>query len=153
MSPVWKTWPESKWFDRLRCAMCGFADDRTVRDHCHETGLVRGRLCYSCNQIETSSDAEHWQAWRAWDNPAGASNVVEVYRDHLGETPLHFTSDLSYLTRSEQREWWAEQEAASEAGADWPTPFPAVAAERRAAAWESHRAAIATLDDWLEATS
>lgn len=38
-----------------RCAICGakYADRRRARlavDHCHETGLIRGLLCSSCNQ-------------------------------------------------------------------------------------------------------
>lgn len=31
------------------CAICGATDRRLVVDHCHETGVVRGRLCSQCN--------------------------------------------------------------------------------------------------------
>ena len=35
-----------------RCAVCGFPDNRLVVDHDHDTGLVRGLLCRSCNGLE-----------------------------------------------------------------------------------------------------
>lgn len=39
------------WHDN-RCAVCGFRDARLVQDHDHETGLIRGLLCRSCNGCE-----------------------------------------------------------------------------------------------------
>mgnify|MGYP003575128090 CR=1 FL=1 len=35
-----------------RCAVCGFHDLRLVDDHNHDTGLIRGLLCRSCNGRE-----------------------------------------------------------------------------------------------------
>lgn len=35
-----------------RCAVCGFRDARLVDDHDHDTGLIRGLLCRSCNGKE-----------------------------------------------------------------------------------------------------
>lgn len=35
-----------------RCAVCGGTDPRMVRDHDHETALIRGLLCRSCNGLE-----------------------------------------------------------------------------------------------------
>lgn len=35
-----------------RCAVCSYRDPRLVRDHDHETGMVRGLLCRSCNGLE-----------------------------------------------------------------------------------------------------
>lgn len=40
------------------CAICFGADERLVRDHDHETGLIRGLLCYPCNKKTPS------YAWR-----------------------------------------------------------------------------------------
>ena len=31
------------------CALCWKKSDKLNVDHCHDTGLVRGLLCYSCN--------------------------------------------------------------------------------------------------------
>lgn len=39
------------WHGR-RCAACGHRDLRLVEDHDHETGLIRGLLCRSCNGKE-----------------------------------------------------------------------------------------------------
>lgn len=35
-----------------RCAVCGHQDSRLVLDHDHQTALVRGWLCRSCNSSE-----------------------------------------------------------------------------------------------------
>ena len=60
-------WLTSKDNDPWICTMCGDPDD--VWDHCHDTGLVRGRLCRSCNSCEGSSgDMPHWQLWK-WSAP------------------------------------------------------------------------------------
>lgn len=39
-----------------RCAVCGYRDVRLVDDHDHETGLIRGLLCRSCNGREPYDD-------------------------------------------------------------------------------------------------
>jgi Recombination endonuclease VII len=38
------------WWNR-ECAVCGLGDE-LVEDHDHQTGLIRGRLCRSCNSLE-----------------------------------------------------------------------------------------------------
>ncbi|MFH8804036.1 endonuclease domain-containing protein [Streptomyces sp. NPDC017936] len=45
----------ARWQDG-RCAICGKVRD-LVCDHDHETGLVRGWLCHSCNTAEGT----HWE--------------------------------------------------------------------------------------------
>lgn len=53
--------------DESPCAMCGAQSH--VWDHCHTTGLVRGRLCQSCNMQEGwNSYRPEWQLWR-WAAP------------------------------------------------------------------------------------
>ena len=39
-----------------RCAVCGYCDVRLVEDHDHDTGLIRGLLCRSCNGREPHDD-------------------------------------------------------------------------------------------------
>lgn len=43
------------WHGR-RCAVCGFRDPRLIDDHDHDTGLIRGLLCRSCNGREPHDD-------------------------------------------------------------------------------------------------
>lgn len=52
-----------------RCAFCGVPDHIETRslahDHCHDTGLHRGRLCVSCNTTEgLRGVGGAWDAWR-----------------------------------------------------------------------------------------
>ena len=42
-----------------RCAICGGTDVELVLDHDHETGLIRGLLCYSCNGAEGRGHSGH----------------------------------------------------------------------------------------------
>lgn len=50
------------------CAMCG-GPGPLVNDHCHLTGLERGRLCHSCNSQEGRNPfSPAWQLWR-WAAP------------------------------------------------------------------------------------
>ena len=53
------------WWDDSEacCEMCGTTGP-LVWDHCHATGLIRGRLCYSCNGIEGQSGHPVWEFWR-----------------------------------------------------------------------------------------
>ena len=39
-----------------RCAVCGYRDIRLMDDHDHDTGLIRGLLCRSCNGCEPHDD-------------------------------------------------------------------------------------------------
>lgn len=38
-----------------QCAVCGTRAGRHVTDHDHETGLVRGFLCWACNVMEPNA--------------------------------------------------------------------------------------------------
>ena len=64
-------------WQRGRCATCG-EEDRLVRDHDHETGMVRGYLCRGCNTSEGSSNHRVFQRYRRW-NPARILDVWEHY--------------------------------------------------------------------------
>lgn len=65
------------WHD-FRCALCGFPDFDLVLDHDHATGLVRGRLCRSCNIAEGMGVAAVVLKYR-WRNPASILGIQVVY--------------------------------------------------------------------------
>ncbi|MFI0900587.1 endonuclease domain-containing protein [Streptomyces sp. NPDC020983] len=69
-----------------RCAVCGFRAIRMVLDHDHETGLVRGLLCRSCNLIEPHDDG-----------------LFERYRERPPAKILHL--ELRYF---DSRNGWAQ---------------------------------------------
>ncbi|MFD9076613.1 endonuclease domain-containing protein [Streptomyces lasiicapitis] len=74
------------WHDG-RCAVCGYRDVRLVDDHDHDTGLIRGLLCRSCNGREPNDDGlfrkyrerppaqilgiylRYWDPFRGWAQP------------------------------------------------------------------------------------
>lgn len=70
-----------------RCTVCGFRAPRLVDDHDHDTGLIRGLLCRSCNGREPHDDGlfrkyrerspaqilgihlRYYDPWRGWAEP------------------------------------------------------------------------------------
>lgn len=153
---VWRTWPTpalgttlSRW-QANRCAWCGY-EDQLVRDHCHQTGLVRGLLCRSCNQTESSDFRGDWNAWRAGDHAARAAGHFEVYTNHLGQTPLRPTAALVYYTGTERDAWWEKVITDLRAGSAWPVeaPWSEFATARRDSDMAEMRAAIGNLGSAL----
>lgn len=65
-----------EWQDS-RCAMCGHRE-KLVRDHDHETGLIRGLLCSRCNTSEGIGNPE-MDRWCAGENVAALLGIHEVY--------------------------------------------------------------------------
>jgi hypothetical protein len=64
-----------------RCAVCGAREDRYL-DHSHETGLVRGWLCRSCNISEGFADVRGGQFERYRErNPASILGIEIRYRN------------------------------------------------------------------------
>lgn len=128
---AWRSWPTPQkggdlweWQDG-RCAMCGVMASRIVRDHCHDTGLVRGLLCSGCNTAEgTSNYGGRWDAWRSGDNTAAAIGHYEIYVDQLGTTALSPYSALVYYSRDELHAYWERLLADLEAGEPWPAKAP-----------------------------
>lgn len=138
MTEAWRTWsipaePTTlrRWQDG-RCAWCGFKDE-LVRDHCHETGLIRGLLCRGCNQDEGRDVAGQWDAWRSGDNPARAMSYFCIYVGLYGSTPLDPSSALAHYTDAERETWWESLEAGFGPHSEWPTaaPWTEVATARR----------------------
>ena len=93
--------PLRAWQDG-RCALCGFRD-RLVEDHCHDSGLVRGYLCKSCNTTEGRSDY-HLSLWRGGTTPAAALGIKRLYVSPItGETPIRTAavdSDLDLIAEA-----------------------------------------------------
>lgn len=44
------------------CPLCGTFSWRLIVDHCHRHGLIRGRLCESCNQSLRHAEQRHSMA-------------------------------------------------------------------------------------------
>ena len=66
-------------FQAGRCAMCGYGDADLVIDHDHQTGMVRGLLCRSCNVSEPHNDHEAWRLWRAGATPMAMLGIEDEY--------------------------------------------------------------------------
>lgn len=72
-------WPAilmGQWQDG-RCAICG-TKGALVEDHDHQTGLVRGDLCRSCNTCEGFRSGGVWDKYRE-RNPASICGIRERY--------------------------------------------------------------------------
>jgi hypothetical protein len=68
------------------CAVCGAAGTGgLVEDHDHRTGLVRGRLCRSCNAQEGRSDAGVFQKYRERSPAAILGISVRYHRAWTGD--------------------------------------------------------------------
>ena len=77
--------PMSHWQDG-RCGLCGFRESLVV-DHCHDTGLIRGLLCRSCNTTDGVGNGKGLDQWRGGVTVAAELGIEEMYVDIFGRTP------------------------------------------------------------------
>lgn len=68
-------------WQRGRCAICGKRPLRLVTDHDHETGLIRGFLCQSCNALEGYNPNWDINIRYRERSPAIICGVVATYYD------------------------------------------------------------------------
>jgi hypothetical protein len=88
-------------WQEARCAMCGFEDDKIVMDHCHESGLIRGLLCHSCNLNESSNDSLRWKIYRKFP-PTMFLNVKIFYNDFSSWGP----KECLFSKEGIDTPWW-----------------------------------------------
>ncbi len=93
LSALWD-WQEN------RCAMCGFEDDKIVKDHCHESGLIRGLLCTGCNLEESRRNDIRWQIYRKFP-PTKLVNVKVFYSEMSS-----FWSQSDFSKEEINTPWW-----------------------------------------------
>lgn len=84
-----------------RCAMCGSENEKIVMDHCHESGLIRGLLCHSCNLNESSNNSLHWQIYRKFP-PSVLLNVKIFYNDFSSWGP----KECVFSQEAINTPWW-----------------------------------------------
>jgi hypothetical protein len=101
LSALWD-WQE------YRCAMCGFEDAKIVKDHCHESGLIRGLLCQSCNLNESSNDSLCWQIYRKFPL-AMLVNVKVFYNDFSSWGP----KECVFSKEGIDTPWWESEKELS----------------------------------------
>lgn len=79
--------PEMRAWQDNRCGLCGFREPWLVEDHCHDSGLVRGMLCRSCNASEGHSD-RNLEQWRGGVTVAAYLGIEKQYVNIFRRTPL-----------------------------------------------------------------
>jgi hypothetical protein len=84
-----------------RCAMCGFEDYKIVKDHCHESGLIRGLLCTGCNLEESRRNDIRWQIYRKFP-PTKLVNVKVFYDDFSSWGP----TECVFSKEAIDTPWW-----------------------------------------------
>ena len=109
-----------------RCAVCGDDGRRLVVDHCHDTGLVRGYLCRSCNVLEGTGTNDIFEDYRLrppavilrWAQPywfavptlapadaAGFALPDAELVDVMGPRPDDPALAAAYLARAAEGQW------------------------------------------------
>ena len=84
-----------------RCAMCGHERGKILMDHCHESGLIRGLLCHSCNLNESGNYDVRWQIYRKFP-PTMLLNVRVFYNDFSSWGP----KECVFSKEGVNTPWW-----------------------------------------------
>ena len=87
-----------------RCGICGTFTHRQHTDHDHDTGLVRGMLCPSCNIQEPYSSSPVFERWRAGMNPCATFGWYFVYTGYAQAREITSDEALALVRAAEQRE-------------------------------------------------
>ena len=96
-----------RWWQDGRCAMCGTSSQSLVVDHCHESGLVRGLLCGSCNTKEPHNWSIEWNIYRTF--PPCVFLGVKIYYNDFGGSFYSVESKFPRETVDADVEKWGEE--------------------------------------------
>ncbi|MGW0737668.1 endonuclease domain-containing protein [Streptomyces sp. NPDC002851] len=122
-------------WQRELCAICGIEEKRMFTDHCHRTGMVRGKLCRSCNTLEGYSGAPLFSAYRLRP-PVVLLGVTQPYRDaHGNEAAPAPSLNPAPTDPADAASWVATVAARVEAGDD--PMFAHITDEERQGAMDS----------------
>jgi len=93
-------------FQKGHCAMCGGKTD-LVLDHCHESDLIRARLCTSCNVQEGRGGNTAFAIYRRF-YPTKLLNIEIHYSDYSSWGQTHYGEDKFITKESKQIDKWSD---------------------------------------------
>ena len=109
-------------WQKERCGICGMRWPDQVIDHDHETGLIRGYLCRSCNTLEGNGDDGEDEFTRYRErNPASICGYRDYYWDPIAKRYARpKESEVLALPRPRSRQGTTAGDRGSEVGRAYP---------------------------------